>query len=56
MKTRNSDLRQAEFMLALSLATDLGTGRPIEWALQSALLGVLFGAAIGLSDQQLREV
>ncbi len=43
-------------MLALSLATDLGTGRPMEWALQSALLGVRFGAAVGLSDQQLREV
>ena|GEM_PF-3796868 len=26
-----SGLRQAEMILALSLATDLGTGRPMEW-------------------------
>lgn len=42
--------------MALSLATDLGTGRPMEWALCSALLGVRLGEALGLSDQALQEV
>jgi hypothetical protein len=34
-------LRRAEIIMALSLATDLGTGRPMEWAMRSALLGHL---------------
>lgn len=52
----NSELRQAEIIVALSLATDLGTGHPLEWALNSALLGVRLGEAIGLDEQKLREV
>src|SRR4051794_28850357 len=43
-------------VMALSLATDLGTGRPMEWALSSAILGVRLGEKLGLSDQALREV
>lgn len=53
---RHSGLRQAEIIMALSLATDLGTGRPMEWAMRSALLGVRLGDALGLSEQELREV
>lgn len=52
----HSGLRQAELILALSLATDLGTGRPMEWAMRSALLGVRLGEALGLSDAELRDV
>lgn len=52
----HSGLRQAEIIMALSLATDLGTGRPMEWAMRSAMLGVRLGAELGLSDQELREV
>ena len=52
----HSGLRQAEIIMALSLATDLGTGRPMEWAMRSALLGVRLGDAIGLSDAELREI
>ncbi|MBZ0287044.1 MAG: HD domain-containing protein, partial [Anaerolineae bacterium] len=40
----------------LSLATDLGTGNPMEHAICSALVGVRFGQAIGLSEQQVREI
>ncbi|MBL8133653.1 MAG: HD domain-containing protein [Anaerolineae bacterium] len=49
-------VRQSEIVMALSLATDLGTGRPMEWAMRSALLGVRMGDALGFSDQELREV
>lgn len=41
----HADLRQAEIIMALSLATDLGTGRPMEWAMRSALLGVRLAEA-----------
>jgi HD-GYP domain-containing protein (c-di-GMP phosphodiesterase class II) len=56
MRQQHSGLRQAEIIMALSLATDLGTGRPMEWALSTAVLGVRFGEMLGLNDQQLREV
>ena len=49
-------LRQAEIVMALSLATDLGTGRPMEWAIRSALLGIRLGESLGMSEQELREV
>jgi HD-GYP domain-containing protein (c-di-GMP phosphodiesterase class II) len=52
--THHSGLRQADVILALSLATDLGTGRPMEWAMRSALLGVRLGASLGLSDADMR--
>jgi HD-GYP domain-containing protein (c-di-GMP phosphodiesterase class II) len=51
-----SGVRQAELIMALSLATDLGTGRPMEWALCSALLGIRLGEALGLNEQELRDV
>jgi HD-GYP domain-containing protein (c-di-GMP phosphodiesterase class II) len=41
---------------ALSLATDLGTGHPIERSLRACLLGVHFGAALGLDDQALSDL
>jgi HD-GYP domain-containing protein (c-di-GMP phosphodiesterase class II) len=49
-------LRQAEIIMALSLATDLGTGRPMEWAMRSALLGIRLGEVLGLSDEELHAV
>jgi HD-GYP domain-containing protein (c-di-GMP phosphodiesterase class II) len=53
---RNSGIRQAEIIVALSLATDLGTGHPMEWALNSALLGIRLGEVLGLDEQALREI
>lgn len=47
---------RADIVLALSLATDLGTGRPMEWAMRSTLLAMRLGESLGLSDGQLREV
>lgn len=54
--TSPAGVRRAELIFALSLATDLGTGNPMEHALASALIGVHFGASLQLSNEQLRDV
>src|SRR5690348_4694675 len=51
-----SGLRLAELMAALSLATDLGMGQPLEYALSVCVLSVRLGEAFGLSEDELREV
>ncbi|GAC1695548.1 MAG: 3'3'-cGAMP-specific phosphodiesterase [Ktedonobacteraceae bacterium] len=51
-----STLRLAELMAALSLATDLGMGQPMEYALCVCILSVRLGEALGLSESELREV
>ena len=51
-----SDVRLAELMAALSLATDLGMGQPMEFALSSCILGVRLAEKCGYSDEALREV
>lgn len=42
--------------MALSLATDLGMGQPMEWALRSCLLGVRLGEELGLGNEELTDV
>jgi HD-GYP domain-containing protein (c-di-GMP phosphodiesterase class II) len=54
--TNNSGVRLAELMAALSLATDLGMGQPMEFALSSCILGVRLAEKCGYSDEALREV
>jgi HD-GYP domain-containing protein (c-di-GMP phosphodiesterase class II) len=49
-------VRLAELIAALSLATDLGTGQPIEHALRSCVVAVRLAETIGLSDTELRDV
>ncbi|MEO8285068.1 MAG: HD domain-containing phosphohydrolase [Chloroflexota bacterium] len=51
-----TDLRLAEVIGAISLATDLGMGNPLEYALCSCVLAVRLGDALGLGDEDLREV
>ena len=51
-----SSLRLAELIASLSLATDLGMGQPLEYALCVAVLSVRLGEALGLSENELREV
>lgn len=51
-----SDLRLAELIAALSLATDLGNGFPLEKALRNTVLAVGLGEAVGLSGQELSDV
>ncbi|MGZ3582763.1 MAG: HD domain-containing phosphohydrolase [Ktedonobacterales bacterium] len=45
-------LRVAELIGALSLATDLGTGQPMEHALRVCLLAVTLGGELGLDEQE----
>ncbi|MBI3241511.1 MAG: LuxR family transcriptional regulator [Chloroflexi bacterium] len=49
-------LRLAEFAVALSLASDLGLGHPMEMVLASCLLSLRLGELLGLGDDELREV
>ena len=46
----------AELIAAISLATDLGMGQPMEQALRTCLLGIGLGRRLGLSQAQLSEV
>jgi HD-GYP domain len=52
----DSGVRLAELMAALSLATDLGMGQPMEFALSSCSLAVRLAEQCGYSDEALREV
>jgi HD-GYP domain-containing protein (c-di-GMP phosphodiesterase class II) len=54
--TGTIDIRLAELIAALSLATDLGMGQPLEWALCTCVLGVRLGDALGMGEAELREV
>jgi HD-GYP domain-containing protein (c-di-GMP phosphodiesterase class II) len=48
-------IRTAEVVGALSLATDLGTGQPLEHALRTAVLAVRLGELAGASAQELAD-
>ncbi len=48
-------VRAAELVGALSLATDLGTGQPLEHALRTAVLAVRLGELAGASPEELRD-
>jgi HD-GYP domain-containing protein (c-di-GMP phosphodiesterase class II) len=52
----NSGIRRAEFIAALSMATDLAVGQPMELALKSCVLAMRLGQAMKLSDDELAEV
>jgi HD-GYP domain-containing protein (c-di-GMP phosphodiesterase class II) len=47
------EIRAAEIVGALSLATDLGTGQPLEHALRTAVLAVTLGELAGASQAEL---
>ena len=50
-----TQLRLAELVAALSLATDLGMGQPMEFALRATILAVRLGEALGLPDADLHD-
>src|SRR5678815_3075908 len=52
----DSGIRLAELMAALSLATDLGMGQPMEFALSACVLAVRLAEKCGYSEAALREV
>lgn len=54
--TNASYIRLAELMAALSIATDLGMGQPLEYALCVCVLAVRLGESLGLGESELREV
>lgn len=55
MGTRG-DLRLADVLAALSVATDLGMGQTPEKAVRSCLLATGLGRALGLTDEVVRDV
>ena len=48
-------VRAAELIGAMSIATDLGTGQPLEHALRTAILAVRLGELAGLSAAELAD-
>jgi hypothetical protein len=52
----SSDVQLAEIMAALSTATNLAMGQPLEFAMASCVIGVRLGEALGYSDERLREI
>jgi HD-GYP domain-containing protein (c-di-GMP phosphodiesterase class II) len=55
LPSREQPIRAAEVVGALSLATDLGTGQPLEHALRTAVLAVRLGELAGASAQELAD-
>ncbi len=55
-QTSASGIRLAELMSALPIATDLGMGQPLEYALCVCVLAVRLGEMLGLGESELREV
>src|SRR5438105_6268679 len=55
-RTGDSGVRLAELMAALSIATDLGMGHPLESALCSCVVAMRLGEALRLDDDTLRDV
>src|SRR5438093_3152436 len=55
MPSGEQPIRAAEVVGALSIATDLGTGQPLEHALRSAVLAVRLGELAGTSAQELAD-
>jgi HD-GYP domain-containing protein (c-di-GMP phosphodiesterase class II) len=51
-----SGVRLAELMAALSLATDLGVGQPLEFGLRACVLAVRLGETLGGDEHILRDV
>ncbi len=55
-RTADSGVRLAELMAALSIATDLGMGQPLESALCSCVVAMRLGEALNLDGYMLRDV
>ncbi len=53
---KNSSVRLAELVAALSIATDVGLGQPMEFALSSCIVAVRLAEKCGYSQETLREV
>jgi HD domain len=56
MSSKGSPARLSELIAALSLATDLGLGEPMEHLLRSCLISMRLGERMGLTDAERAEV
>ena len=56
MSSTGSPARLSELIAALSLATDLGLGEPMEHVLRSCLISMRLGERMGLTDAERAEV
>lgn len=54
MPSLRLQLRLAELLAALSLATDLGMGQPLEFALQACVLAMRLGEKLRFTESELR--
>jgi HD-GYP domain-containing protein (c-di-GMP phosphodiesterase class II) len=52
----NMGIRRAEIIAALSIATDLALGQPVEFALRSCVLGVGLGECLGAGPELCAEI
>src|SRR6202521_3837420 len=55
-RTADSGVRLAELMAAMSIATDLGMGQPLETALSSCVVAIRLGEALNLDGDTMRDV
>src|SRR5215208_2371305 len=55
-RATNSGVRLAELMAALSIATDLGMGQPLETALCTCVVAMRLGEALNLDADTLHDV
>jgi hypothetical protein len=55
-RTGDSGVHLAELIAALSIATDLGMGQPLESALCSCVVAMRLGEALGVDGDTLRDV
>jgi HD-GYP domain-containing protein (c-di-GMP phosphodiesterase class II) len=52
----DTGLRRAEVIAALSIATDLAMGQPVEFALKSCVLAMRLGEALGFATEDMQQV
>src|SRR5690348_190717 len=55
-ESSSAPLRLAELVAALSLATDIGTGQPMQHALRVCLLSCALSGELGLDEQECCDV
>ncbi|MBY0532631.1 MAG: LuxR C-terminal-related transcriptional regulator [Xanthobacteraceae bacterium] len=56
MPNIHTPIRRAEILAALSLATDLAMGQPMEFALKSCALGIRLGKLLQCDESELKEI
>jgi HD-GYP domain-containing protein (c-di-GMP phosphodiesterase class II) len=56
IQKHDSGVRRAEIVAALSRATDLAIGQPVEFSLQSCVLGLRLGGELAYDRSTLREI